>query len=57
MAGNHGESFGDIILHHVTNDLNHIYFPIHLFGIDVSITKHVIMLWIVGLFTVSLAIW
>lgn len=57
MAGNHGESFGDIILHHVTNDLSHIYFPIHLFGIDVSITKHVIMLWIVGLFTISLAIW
>jgi len=57
MSGNLETSFGDIILHHVTNDLNHVYLPIHLFGLDVSITKHVIMLWIVGLFTILLAIW
>ena len=49
--------FGDIVLHHVTNDANHIYYPIHLLGIDLSITKHIIMLWIVCVFIITLALW
>jgi F-type H+-transporting ATPase subunit a len=50
-------SFGDIVLHHVTNDSNHVYYPFHVFGIDLSITKHIIMLWIVCGFIIALALW
>tara|TARA_B100001245_G_C22837333_1_gene402574 strand:- start:365 stop:1174 length:810 start_codon:yes stop_codon:yes gene_type:complete len=57
MSANQNESFGDILLHHVTNDLNYIYLPLHLFGVDISITKHVIMLWIVGVLTICLALY
>ena len=55
MSETHGESLGSIILHHVTNDLNHKFLDLHLFGYDISITKHVIMLWIAAAFTVILA--
>jgi F-type H+-transporting ATPase subunit a len=57
MSETHGESLGSIILHHVTNDLNHKFLDLHLFGYDISITKHVIMLWIAATITVSLAIY
>ena len=57
MAGNSGGSFGDIILHHVTNDPSHIYFPIHILGMDLSITKHVILLWVVAAVTIFMATW
>ena len=57
MAGNPAGSFGSILLHPVTHDPGHIYFPMHLFGMDLSITKHVIMIWIVAFVTVSMAIW
>ena len=57
MSETNGESLGSIILHHVTNDLNYKFLELHLFGYDISITKHVIMLWISALITVSLAIY
>jgi len=57
MSETHGESLGSIILHHVTNDLNHKFLDLHLFGYDISITKHVVMLWIAASITVSLAIY
>ena len=57
MSETHDESLGSIILHHVTNDLNHKFLDLHLFGYDISITKHVIMLWIAAAITVSLAIY
>ena len=57
MSAQHGESLGDIILHHVTNDLSTKYLELHLGSLDISITKHVLMLWIVAGFTVALAIW
>ena len=45
QGGHHGEeaNIGDVILHHVldTKILN-----INIFGIDLSITKHVLMMWI-----------
>ena len=50
-------SFGDIVLHHVTNDASHVYYSIHLLGIDLSITKHIIMLWIVCGITMALVLW
>ena len=57
MSETNDESLGNIILHHVTNDLNHKFLDLHLFGYDISITKHVIMLWIAAAITVSLAIY
>lgn len=57
MADPHSASLGDIILHHVTNDLSHKYFELEVLGIDLSVTKHVLMLWIVGAFTVAAAVY
>lgn len=57
MTDQHSPSVGDVILHHVTNDLGYKYLELNLFGLDISITKHVIMLWIVAGLTVSLAVW
>ena len=52
------EKVGDNIIHHVSNsDIHHpiIHLP-HLYNIDMSVTKHVLMLWIVavsvGLFVI-----
>ena len=45
------EQVGDNIIHHVSNSsLEHpfIHLP-HIFGIDISVTKHVLMLWLVAL--------
>ncbi len=50
-------SLGDVILHHVS-DSNPLEFPplgeihlpqLELFGIDISITKHVVMMWVAAL--------
>ncbi len=44
------DQVGDNIIHHVSNsDIHHpiVHLP-HLFGIDMSVTKHVLMLWIVA---------
>ena len=62
-SGNHEavsvmERVGDNIIHHVSNsDIEHpiLHLP-HLYNIDMSVTKHVLMLWIVavsvGLFVI-----
>jgi F-type H+-transporting ATPase subunit a len=42
----HGENIGSVILHHVSN--SDVLIPLHLFGHDISVTKHVLMLWIAG---------
>ena len=57
MSETQDESLGSIILHHVTNDLHHKFLDLQLFGYDISITKHVIMLWVASAITVSLAIY
>lgn len=57
MSQSHDESLGNIILHHVTNGWGDPFLELSLFGMDVSITKHVIMLWISAMVTVSLAIY
>ena len=51
------EQVGDNIIHHVSNsDIHHPIFSLpHLFNIDMSVTKHVLMLWIVAL-TVGLVV-
>ncbi|MGY8751578.1 MAG: F0F1 ATP synthase subunit A [Fidelibacterota bacterium] len=45
------DQVGENIIHHVSNsDIKHpiMHLP-HLFGVDMSVTKHVLMLWIVAL--------
>ncbi len=55
QAGGHGGSGADHIIHHITdsNALDFFGYEIHLphlelFGFDISITKHVVMMWIVA---------
>ena len=48
--------FGSILLHHVVNDINKVYVPIHIGGLDLSITKHVILVLSIGLITVLIGI-
>ena len=48
---------GGTILHHVTNTRSDIWYNINLFGLDLSITKHVIMLWIVAFITIAISIY
>ncbi len=42
----HSEDIGAIILHHVSN--SDVLIPLQMFGFDISITKHVLMLWLAG---------
>ena len=63
-AAEHGsgeQSLGDMIFHHV-NDSNVLEFPpfgevhlpqLELFGIDISITKHLVMMWVAALLLVG----
>jgi len=48
---------GNTIFHHVTNDTHQSLYEFAIWGIDLSITKHVLMLWIVSLFCVVLAVY
>ena len=50
---------GDVILHHVTNnpDSTLVSFPPILGMVDLSISKHVVMLWIVAFITVSITLY
>ena len=57
MSEANDASLGSIILHHVTNDLSYKFLNLQLFGYDISITKHVIMLWTAAAITISLAIY
>ena len=52
------EQVGPNIIHHVSNsDISHpiIHFP-KIFGIDFSVTKHVLMLWLVALIVATVVI-
>ena len=46
-AQDHRESVGSMIMQHISN--SEPLMPFTLFGMDLSITKHVIMLWVTGL--------
>jgi len=48
---------GNVILHHVTNDTHTALYDISLWGINLSITKHVLMLWVVAAITIVIAIY
>ena len=47
----HSEDIGQAIIHHVAN--SDVLFPLFIFGFDISITKHVIMLWIAGVVVIT----
>ena len=40
--------FGDILLHHVTNDQSEVYIDLDFGFIDMSVTKHVILIWVIA---------
>jgi F-type H+-transporting ATPase subunit a len=52
-----GEEISHTIIHHITNGpeielpfVGYVHLPeFHLFGVDLSITKHVVMMWVAGL--------
>ena len=48
---------GGTILHHVTNWRDDVWIPLNMFGVDLSITKHVLMLWIVASITIALTLY
>ena len=56
IPDDHKVSFGNTLLHHVTNDQSHVYIPIEIGGLDLSITKHVILIWVVSALVVILLV-
>lgn len=56
FSADNDAAFGEILLHHVTNDNSYVYVPIEIGGLDLSITKHVILIFTIGILTTLLAI-
>jgi len=62
QGAGHGESSGQVLIEHITNSRVWHFFKdveihlpqFHLFGLDLSITLHVLMMWIAGLLVVGL---
>lgn len=62
QGAGHGESSGQVLIEHITNSQVWHFFKdvelhlpqIHLFGLDLSITLHVLMMWIAGLLVLGL---
>jgi len=54
-GGNGGESLGELIIHHVANGPAVV--PLRIGSLDMSISKHVVMLWVAALIVVSLFFW
>jgi F-type H+-transporting ATPase subunit a len=64
-AAGHGDDLGSTIMHHITDShtldlgFTEVHLPqFHIFGIDMSITKHVVMMWaaaviLILLFTIA----
>ena len=50
------DNFGNILLHHVTNNPNEVYLPIEIGDLDLSITKHIILLWTIAALVITLAL-
>ena len=48
---------GNTIFHHVTNNISEALYNLSFWGINLSITKHVLMLWIVGISCIALAVY
>ena len=52
-----GKFDGNTIFHHVTNNMGEALLNLSFWGINLSITKHVLMLWIVAVSCVALAVY
>ena len=52
-----GKFDGNTIFHHVTNNMGEALLNLSFWGINFSITKHVLMLWIVAISCVALAVY
>ncbi len=58
------QSLGDVILHHVSDSntvelplIGEVHLPhLEIFGIDISITKHVVMMWVAALLLVGFVV-
>lgn len=50
----HGASAGEEILHHIQDST---IYPLKLFGYDISITKHILLMWIAAAFLIILFRW
>ncbi len=48
-SNGHEENIADMIMHHIQDS---VLVPLDLFGFDISITKHVLMMWIVAVFLI-----
>ena len=48
---------GNTIFHHVTNNMSETLIDLSFLGINFSISKHVLMLWIVAISCVALAVY
>jgi len=46
---------GEVIVHHISN--GEVLVPLRIGGLDLSITKHVVVLWIVALLVIGLFTW
>jgi len=63
-AGHEEFNAGDMILEHILNSqslevpfLGHVHLPtLHLFGFDLPITKHVVMMWLVALVLLAVGV-
>ena len=56
VSADNDAPFGDVLLHHVTNDQSTVYLPIEIGGIDLSITKHVILIWSIAALVIGLTL-
>ena len=57
-VGFSGDQFsGDTILEHVVNNTHQTLFALNIFGVDMSISKHVVMLWVVALTAIILSLY
>src|SRR5580765_1186738 len=54
-SGGGEESLSERILHHVSD--GPVLIPLHLGPIDLSVSKHVVLLWFTALLTFALFVW
>ena len=56
LAADNNAPFGDILLHHVTNDKSVVYIDLDFGFVDMSVTKHVVLIWAIAALLVLLAL-
>lgn len=56
LPADNNAPFGDILLHHVTNDKSVVYIDLDFGFVDMSVTKHVVLIWAIAALLVLLAL-